>query len=558
MIDASEVKRNQARMETARANYDSVWAEIARLVYPEQDRLFGGGMRTSKWMREQPETRTAHEPYATDALEDGVSLFESYVMPKGQRWQKLELADESLMAKVAVQQWLEAKEKTLFALRNDPKSGFASATHESAMSLFSFGPQCMWVDIRRDQLGRIAGLSYQSEFIGDVWVERDAEGNPIRIHRAMELTAEQGLRKFGKDAPPKMREAMTGPNANPEKTFTILHVIEPNRAFDPDRIDARGKPWAGGYYSCEDEMVFRQGGYASLPRLVSSFNRANKSAWGRSPAMKVLPTIRMEQAVWLDRVFGAELRLKPPLLAIDDDIDLIELKPFGVTYGGLDERGDPTIREFLTQADASDARELSAEAKALIDRAFFRHLLQLNRELKTHITAARTAEENAEKGMLLSPLAMQEQEWLSPMTERELALMGEIGLFDDAPGEVAEYLAETGGLGIRYDNGLTALQEAGKSASFLNLAQQVGALATFDPTVVEEFKREYPMKKVIPELGRIAGVPAAMRATEEEQAAYDAAKAQEAQAKQLLEAVPVIAQAAQALPASAPGAGAMA
>lgn len=73
MIEASDVKANQARMESARMNYDSVWAEIARLVYPEQDNLFGGGMRTSKWMREQPETRTAHEPYATQALEDGVA-----------------------------------------------------------------------------------------------------------------------------------------------------------------------------------------------------------------------------------------------------------------------------------------------------------------------------------------------------------------------------------------------------------------------------------------------------------------------------------------------------
>lgn len=547
MIEASDVKANQARMESARMNYDSVWAEIARLVYPEQDNLFGGGMRTSKWMREQPETRTAHEPYATQALEDGVAVFESFVMPKGQRWQKLELTDESLMRKVRNQQWLEQKEKALFALRNDPRSGFAGAVHESAMSLFSFGPQSMWVDIRRDQLGRIAGLSYQSEFIGDVWIERDAEGGVMRSHRALELTAEQALRKWGTECPPKVREAMTGPNPQPTKKFTFLHVIEPNRAFDPERIDWRGKPLAAGYYSCEDEMLFRQGGYGSMPRLVSSFNRANKSTWGRSPAMKVLPTIRMEQQVWLDRVFGAELRLKPPLLAIDDDIDLIELKPFGVTYGGLDERGEPMLREFLTQADATDARELSAEAKALIDQAFYRHLLQLNRELKTHITAARTAEENAEKGILLSPLAMQEQEWLSPMTERELALMGEIGFFDDAPPDVAEYLAFTGGLGIKYDNGLTALQEAGKSAAFLNFAQQVGALAQFDPSVVEDLKREYPMRKVLPELARIAGVPAAMRATEDEQANYDAQKAQAAQTQQLLEAVPALATASQAL-----------
>lgn len=127
----------------------------------------------------------------------------------------------------------------------------------------------------------------------------------------------------------------------------------------------------------------------------------------------------------------------------------------------------------------------------------------------------------------------------------------------DAPPEVAEYLAWSGGFGIKYDNGLTAMQEAGKSAAFLNLAQQVGLLAQFDPNVVEDFKREYPMSKVVPELGRIAGVPASMRATEEERAAYDAKKAEEAQLQQLIQAAPALAGAAKdAAQAGATGIGA--
>jgi hypothetical protein len=545
MIDPTKVKANQSRMEAARSTHDSLWAEIARLVYPEQNnQLFGGSMRGSKWMREQATTTTAHEPYAAQALEDGVSLFESYVMPRGQRWQRLTLADDALMRKVVNQQWVEAKEKQLFSLRNDPRSGFTSAVHESAMSLFSFGPQSLWLDVRRDQLGQIAGLSYQSEFIGDVWIERDAEGNPMRLHRRIELTAEAALAKWGDDAPPKVREAMTGTNANPAKPFHFLHVIEPNLAFDPERIDAKGKVWSAGYYCEASDMMFKTGGYNTLRRIVSAFHRANKSTWGRSPTMKVLPTIRLEQEMWLDRAFAAELKLKPPLLLPDDDIDVVEIKPFGMTYGGLDERGNPMVREMLTGSDATDARELSGEAKALIDRAFYRDLLQLNREYKSHIAAARVAEETAEKGTLLSPLANQEQWWLSPMTEAELVMMAEIGLFDDAPPEVAEYLASEGGIGIKYDNGLTAMQEAGKSAAFLNVAGQVAVLAQIDPSVVEDFKREFPMSKVIPELARIAGVPASMRATEDELAQYDAEKAQQAQLQQLLAAAPALAGAA--------------
>ena len=558
MIDPSKVKANQSRMESARATHDTLWSEIARLVYPEMNNnLFGGSMSGSKWMREQATATTAHEPYASQALEDGVSLFESYVMPRGQRWQKLTLDDESLMRKVPNQQWVERKEKLLFALRNDPASGFIGAVHESAMSLFSFGPQSLWLDKRRDALGRFAGFSYQSEFIGDVWIERDAEGNPMRLHRRIELTAEAARRKWGDDTPPKVMEALTGRNADPARPFTFLHVIEPNTEYDPERIDAKGKVWASGYYSEADDALFKVGGYNSLRRIVSAFHRANKNTYGRSPTMKVLPTIRLEQSMFLDRAFAAELKLAPPLLAMDDDIDVIEIKPHGVTFGGLDERGNPMLREMFQSADVQDARELSAEAKAMIDRAFYRDLLQLNREYKSHIPANRVAEETAEKGTLLSPLANQEQWWLSPMTQTELIMMAEEGLFDDAPPEVAEYLALSGGFGIKYDNGLTAMQEAGKSAAFLNLAQQVGLLAQFDPGVVEDFKREYPMSKVVPELGRIAGVPASMRATEDERAAYDAKKAEEAQLQQLIAAAPALAGAARdAAQAGATGLGA--
>ena len=38
------------------------------------------------------------------------------------------------------------------------------------------------------------------------------------------------------------------------------------------------------------------------------------------------------------------------------------------------------------------------------------------------------------------------------------------------PPAVGEYLRSAGTLGIRYDNGLTAMQEAGKSAAFLSVA----------------------------------------------------------------------------------------
>lgn len=546
MITAESVKKNQARMETARSSYDATWAEIARLVYPEMNGFYGGSMLG--WSRSQPfNAAQMHDPYAAQALEDGVSVFEGFVMPRGQRWQKLAL-DPELMKSVENQQWVEKVEERLFRLRHDPESGFIGAVHESAMSLYAFGAQSQWVDVRYSPVtGKPLGLSYEAEFVGELFVDWDAGGRPSRLHRKFTLEAEAAARRFGQRTPTAVRKALEGPNPTPDRPFEFIHVIEPNTAFDPERMDAKGMPWASAYYlTGGDDEVFWHGGYRSLPRIFSTFTRGLRNSWGFSPTMRVLPQIRLLQDITRDRVFGAEIRLLPPLLAPDDELDgsIIEMKALGITYGGLDERGNPMLREFLTSADSSDAERLSQEARMAIDKAFGRDLLQINREMKTHITALRTSEEMAEKGVLLAPLARQEAEWLAPMTQRELTLMGEIGLLDDMPGEIAEYFAAEGAFHWRYDNQLSRLMKSQDTVSFLTLAEQVNLLAQYDKTFLEDFRRSFPSDRVMSVLADNAGVPASMKATEAEKAKFDQQKQQEQQMQTLLQATPLLADAA--------------
>lgn len=546
MIDPDRIRANQARMEKARSAWDGKWRDIAALVYPALADSFSGAMKRSQFMQQQPPATAADDPYSALALRDGVAITENYVMPRGQRWQAFELGDADLMKKVAVQQWCDDVALGLFKLRNDPQSGFVKSSHKSVLSLLSFGPQSMWVDRRRDPWGRPAGLSYQSEFIGDIWVERDAQGNVMRMHRRINWTAEQAMREWGDKSPECVKKAVR--ESRPETEFQFLHVIEPNRRLDPERIDMMGKPWHGGYF-CESEPdmgLFVEGGYNTLPRIFSAFNSEGESGYGNSPTMLVLPYVKQQQQIFADRMFGEELRLLPPLLAATDELDnaAINITALGLTEGGLDDRGQPMLKELLTEADGSGAMQLSSELRGFIDKVYFRDQLQLNRDYKTHITATRIEEEKAEKGLLLGPLAEQEQEWLSPMTQRELSLMDEDGLIPEMPGEVAEYLESSGVLGIKYDNGLSALQEASKSAAFLSLSSQVIPLGQIDPTYIEAYKRIYPAAKVVTELGRIARVPAAMRASDEELAVYDQKKAEQEQAAQLLEAAPILASAA--------------
>lgn len=540
MFDDKVIEATQARMESARAPFDSLRDEIASLVLPTQS---GFNYRVSPGAQQ---TGHQYDEYGAMALEDGVAAFEGFVMPRGQKWQKFRVANEELMANVVVQQWLEAKAALVFAMRNDPKSGFTSATHASAQSLFAFGEQCMWVDKRFDERGRFVGLSYQSEHVGSVWVENNAEGQPMRIHRKFMLTAEQAWLKWGEESPPKVREAMTKDKPSPAEEFEFIHVIERNDRVQPGRIDAAGKPWRGGYYSCRDKAMFKTGGYRTLRRIVSRWERAQNEEYGRGPAGRVLPALRASQIMMQDRVLATEMAVKPPLLAPSDDLDqaVIALGPFGITFGGLDDMGREQLKPLFASIDLSNAQQLHGETHAVLDWAFYRSLLQINRDLKTHVSAARTLEEIGEKGILLAPLARQEGEWFAPMADAELDLLWDEGLLDDMPPMLIEYFRSAGGVFTIYDNNLSRMQESSAAAGYLRTAEQVVSLAQLNADVVPAFTREYPLEKVIPGLGDVNGIPARWRATDEEKAAGDAQRQQQAQMEQLLAAAPVLAQSA--------------
>lgn len=544
MFDAETIEKSQARMESRRSMIDGDCAEVASMLLPE------GGEYNIRY-RTEGMSSSAHvyDDYCGEAFQDGVSVFEGFTMPKGQKWQKIRLADEGLMAAVANLQWLETVEDRVFALRNDPKSGFVANVHASAESLLSSWGQSMWIDKRFDMHGRFEGLSYQSEDVAGIWVERDAAGNVMRVHRLILLTAEQAVAKWSERAPKYAREAMSGENGaqrRPDAELEIIHVIERNPRMLPGRIDAAGMPWGGCYYARQGKEVFEVGGYRTLRRIVSCFQRKAGRDYGRGPGLRLLRALRACQVMMQDRILATELSVKRPMLAVDDELDeaIIGLGPWGITYGGLNEMGRELIKPLFDAANLGDAVALHAEIRQVIDKGFFRDLLQLHREMKTHVTAARVMEEIAEKGVLLAPLASQEQEWFAPMLDIELDLMWEEGFLDDMPAPLREHFAAGGGFKAIYDNPLRQMMLAQEAAGYLRTAEMVAQLAPFDPDAVAEFKREYPSRKVIPGLGEANGIPARWRSTDEEKDAQDQADAAEKQMQDMLAAAPALAGAA--------------
>lgn len=552
MFDGKKIVQQQTEMEQARTNFDSVMRESARWFLPRQqqfDQLHGltGNQKIYQ--------SRIFDPYAQQALEQGIALFEGYVMPRGQLWQRWELPDEQLMKMRHVREWVEDKNRLLFRLRNDPKSGFTGQVHESIASLLGFGMQAMWPDIRRDLSGEAVGLSYQSDFVGQIFVKTDGQGLINQVHYRFNWTARQAADHWGDEAPDRVKKAISG-NREGER-IQFLHVVMPNRNFDARALDWRGMPWAGAFVCTDDQEVFKTGGYRAMPRIVSRYVTPPNEDYGDCPAYTVLPAVKATQQMMLDLILAAEMAAQPPLAAHSDMLDqTVRYAARQITYGALDGRGNRLLESLIEPGDMTMAENLLNRLYQLIDRAFFVDMLQIRNELKSHVTDSQLYQREEEKGILLAPLANQEAEWLSPMLDREIDLMDEMGLFDDMPGEVGEALAAGMQLlEVNYDNGLSRAQDAGAAAGYWRMLEQFTPIFQSDPASWQKFTQKWPLDKVMDHMGRINGVPASWEASEDERRAAAEADAEAQGASEMIEALPAITGAARNLDQIGAGAG---
>jgi hypothetical protein len=540
MFDAQHIMSDHQRMVGERSNFDTQWGEVADLILPRQAE-FNSQNSTAGAER----TNQIFDPYGTQALDDGKSVFTSYVMPQG--FQRMVAAEPELMKSKTVATWFEAKTNRLNFYRNEYRSGFSDQCGESAASLLAFGNQGMSVDLRWDHRTRQAvGLKYRTEHIGSVWIDEDWQGTIYRTHRCFELSAEQAFLKWGKklEAAPTVWKASQDAKAKANK-YKFLHRIEPNPSIVEGRADYAGKPFISCYVSISDKTVIDHGGYGSMRLTYSRLNKSPTEKYGRGRGVDILPALKELQAINIDLMVGAEMALMPPLAAHEDMLD--QQLIYGarqISYGAINARGEPMVQRLFDVGDAGPAMTIQERLYAIIDKGFFRDMLLGNKDMKSHVTDSQLYERLQEKGVLLQPLARQMDEWFSPMNDAEIECMALLGDFDDMPGEVREAGGEKA---LIYDNPLTRAQRAEQAGGYFRVANQVLTMGQYAPEAVKEFISLYPLRKVVPGLAEIEAIPASWAATEAELEESDAADAQQLELANLTEVAPVVADVTQKL-----------
>jgi hypothetical protein len=448
-----------------------------------------------------------------------------------------------------VKRWLETCTDILFKVRYAPGANFQSQTSEVVLDIGAFGTGALFIG---DDPGR--RIWYKSIPLSEAYISEDAYGRVDTLYRKFQYTARQAAQMFGTQ---NLSEAIVNClQKDPDQKFWFLHCVEPNDEYDPRQMlhPVKSKAWRSAYIEMEERNTVDVGGYRTFPYAVARYETAPKEVYGRSPAMMVLPDIKMLNEMSKVTIRAGQMAVAPPIMLTDDaSLSAFSMRSNSLNYGYLDANGRAMAQPFNNNARVDIGLDMMNQRREVINDAFLVTLFRILVQEPT-ITATEAMLRAQEKGQLLAPtMGRMQSELLGPMTIRELEILYTAGVLPPMP----QSMMEAGGFAamhIEYQGPLNQAQKAGVGVGIMQTFQALAALAQVDPSVMQRIDLDGAAQQ----LAEINGVPASLIRSDEELTQLKEAAAQQAQQQQLLNAAPVAANAArqiaqaQALVGSAP------
>lgn len=429
--DAELVKcllADQTRMEGVRALYEPIYRDIDTYIDP-----FGaGGFVQGASMRS---IENLYDTTGIDGLDRGTAAIAGVTIPSNQRWHGLEFPDPELNKLPEVRRWCALATDRLFAARYAPTAGFEVQAHEDVRQELKYGTAPFWIgdDPRK-------GIFYKSLHLSEIYIEENYYGRVDKVHRKYTRTLTQAVDEFGLlNLSPRLQRDWEDPKKRATE-IEFIQVVRPNGLYAGKKIGWQGKPIESIHIEVDQKHLVARGGYYSMPIAVSRHITGPRDVYGRSPAMKVLATIKGANAMARTILDAGNRAVNPPLLFYDDaDITKVVTRPGGLNPGGIDEFGRQMIQPLQMGGELPIGIELLAGERAVVKQSFLEEFFRLLSDPSDRMTATQVMETLQKEGVLIRPFAgRRETEKVGPTIERELEIHMRRGTIPPPPDVVRE------------------------------------------------------------------------------------------------------------------------
>lgn len=513
-MEAIDILTNHSQMQCERSNWDSLAQDTADFFCPEYADII-----TTKTPG-MPLNDKIFESKAGEALNMWVAINNFMLTPRNRQWHKLTAKNEDIREDPKMSAYLEAKTKNIFQKRYNPRANFASQVDKFYFSDGLFGNSILFVD--SDDL---INIRYRNIHPKEIYFKENHQGIIDYVHRIFTLTARQAVQKFGDKLPSKIKDDANDPIKKDNK-HDFIHCVYPNDNYKLNLLDPLKKKFKSVYVAKNENIIISEGGYNVMPYIISRHQVALNEIYGRSPAMKILPSVKASNFMKKRIMGAADLAVSPIFISMNS----VDIPPFigmsgALNYGYISDNGTPAIQPLNTSGRIDYGFEMINDLRKDISTAFFMHIYDILIETP-EMTATQVMQRTQEKAVILAPvIGAKQNDFLGVLIERELDIFNEMGMFDDMPKE----LIVEDGIGIEYDTEMTRMMRADEGVAINQTIQSVLSLAQADPGVLDIFD----IPSVIREMSLINGVPAKLLRTQEEIEEINEKKQQIAQMQQV-------------------------
>lgn len=509
----------------ARRPWETYWRAIARYVLPHTasfDMMLGGGWNSGSAMdavvnapaaaRRSADLYDMTSLWAIERLTAGILSLKT---PESQTWQ--DLGTDSLFGepnshdeKVA----LERLRDYMFKRRGDPRTGFWPAHKSAIRSMCAFGDGWLFIE---EMPGTSAKLPYRYQYMPliELFPGVNSIGRPDRMFRIFRLSAIQMLEKFGEEnLPDSIKMALKNPK-DKHKTFRILHAVRPRSEDDKrGKIGTRAADFASYYVLPDEQHLLGEGGFNEFPFVRYAWNNSGTLPYSEGPVACALGELRSLQEMARNELIAVQQMVRPAYGTFGKNMNRINLNPGQVNPGLINGDGKPLFAPLNGGVRPDFAQSIMEARRNSVRELLYLNLWQIIIQDKND-TATEALIRAQEKGELLGPVGISLNDGLAMMTDREIAILGRKGAFEDgSPLAMPDSMADQEVTPV-FTSPLDRLRRMSELIGMQRLVEFATMLAGNDPNKAGEIMARFDIDEMLERAQEILGAPASsLRARE--------------------------------------------
>jgi len=552
--NAQKLYQRYEELRLERSGFIDVWKEISRLFCPGR-------------YRDDTSTDYHLTPYSLDSrLVNSTGVLALRSLAAGMHggmtspvrpWFRL-IAQNTNELPEGVNRWLDMATQTLQSVLH--QSNFYNAVHGLYADVGAFGTALM-VETA-DASGIQFYLANPGEFVLDI----NSSGEVDTFYRRLYMTARQIVDKFPAANIPDAVKNCAKDMRNAAARFDVIHAVYPRSDFKSTNrasaTKATEKPYASVYFLPGSSTssygglsglggnlsILEESGYNDFPGFAPRWEISGSDRYGLSPAMQVLPDVKMLQSITQTVRKSQHVLVDPPLV-IDQSLRAtgVRLVPGGLSYFDSTRTGTTPVAPIyqpnpqMVEAGLAIMREVEETVNSGMYVDLFRVFLD---DQRLNLTATEVNARNSEKLVMLGPVVERlHKELLSPLVRRTLALCVEWGAIPPLEGiDIA--------LDIKFESVLAQAQAYALTASIEQSVAFAANAVQLDPGAFDNIDLDAAIQNYASRAGAPTSIlrePQAITQIREQRAQQQAQQEEIAMGQQALQEAALAGQAAESL-----------